>query len=117
MGGALSNAIDRLWLAGVVDFFKPHLLIALAGVFNIADARIVAGVVDPLRSLHRESQWRLRGEGESSCYRIGNSAYKNAFDYWCSTVTASAMSDLVRSGSRPCETTWARPRAPKTTPG
>ena len=46
MGGALSNAIDRLWLGGVADFFEPHLLAwRWPAVFNIADAGIVAGVI------------------------------------------------------------------------
>jgi len=46
MGGALSNAIDRLWLGGVADFFEPHLLAwRWPVVFNIADVGIVAGVV------------------------------------------------------------------------
>jgi signal peptidase II len=46
MGGAVSNAIDRLWLGGVADFFEPHALgWRWPAVFNIADAAIVAGVV------------------------------------------------------------------------
>jgi len=46
IGGALSNAIDRLWLGGVADFFEPHALgWRWPAVFNIADAAIVAGVV------------------------------------------------------------------------
>jgi signal peptidase II len=45
MGGAVSNAIDRLWLGGVADFFEPHALgWRWPAVFNIADAAIVAGV-------------------------------------------------------------------------
>ena len=54
MGGAVSNAIDRLWLGGVADFFEPHALgWRWPAVFNIADAAIVAGVIGLLYdSLH-----------------------------------------------------------------
>jgi signal peptidase II len=46
MGGAVSNAIDRLWLGGVADFFEPHALgWRWPAVFNLADAAIVAGVL------------------------------------------------------------------------
>ena len=42
----VSNAIDRLWLGGVADFFEPHALgWRWPAVFNIADAAIVAGVI------------------------------------------------------------------------
>jgi signal peptidase II len=44
MGGAASNAIDRLILGGVADFFSLHALGFYWYVFNIADAAIVAGV-------------------------------------------------------------------------
>jgi len=44
MGGAASNAIDRLWLGGVADFFSLHAFGFYWYVFNIADAAIVAGV-------------------------------------------------------------------------
>jgi signal peptidase II len=44
MGGAASNAIDRLVLGGVADFFSLHALGFYWYVFNIADAAIVAGV-------------------------------------------------------------------------
>jgi signal peptidase II len=44
MGGAISNAIDRLVLGGVADFFSLHALGFYWYVFNIADAAIVAGV-------------------------------------------------------------------------
>jgi len=58
MGGALSNAIDRVWLGGVADFFEPHLLTwRWPAIFNIADAGIVAGVIGLLYdSLRHESQ-------------------------------------------------------------
>jgi signal peptidase II len=45
MGGALSNAIDRLALGGVADFFSLHAYGFYWYVFNIADAAIVAGVI------------------------------------------------------------------------
>src|SRR5262245_2512395 len=44
MGGAASNAIDRLVLGGVADYIQPHAFGVYWYVFNIADAAIVAGV-------------------------------------------------------------------------
>ena len=44
MGGAASNAIDRLLLGGVADFFSFHAFGYYWYVFNIADVAIVAGV-------------------------------------------------------------------------
>jgi len=44
MGGAVGNAIDRLVLGGVADFFQLHAFGFRWYVFNIADAAIVAGV-------------------------------------------------------------------------
>jgi signal peptidase II len=44
MGGAVGNAIDRLVLGGVADFFSLHAFGFYWYVFNIADAAIVAGV-------------------------------------------------------------------------
>lgn len=44
MGGALSNAVDRLVLGGVADFFSLHAFGFYWYVFNIADVAIVAGV-------------------------------------------------------------------------
>jgi len=44
MGGAISNAVDRLVLGGVADFFSLHAFGYYWYVFNIADAAIVAGV-------------------------------------------------------------------------
>lgn len=43
-GGAVGNAIDRLHLGGVADFFSLHAAGYYWYVFNIADAAIVAGV-------------------------------------------------------------------------
>lgn len=44
IGGAVGNAIDRLHLGGVADFFRLHAFGYSWYVFNIADAAIVAGV-------------------------------------------------------------------------
>lgn len=44
VGGALGNAIDRLWLGGVADFYRLHAFGYSWYVFNIADVAIVAGV-------------------------------------------------------------------------
>ncbi len=45
VGGALANALDRLHLGGVADFYSLHAYGFYWYVFNIADAAIVAGVV------------------------------------------------------------------------
>jgi signal peptidase II len=45
MGGAASNAIDRVVLGGVADFFSLHAFGFYWYVLNIADAAIVAGVI------------------------------------------------------------------------
>lgn len=44
IGGAIGNAIDRLTLGGVADFFSMHAFGFYWYVFNIADVAIVAGV-------------------------------------------------------------------------
>jgi len=44
IGGALANALDRLHLGGVADFFSMHAYGFYWYVFNIADVAIVAGV-------------------------------------------------------------------------
>jgi signal peptidase II len=45
VGGALGNAVDRIRLGGVADYFLPHAFgIDWPNVFNIADVAIVAGV-------------------------------------------------------------------------
>jgi signal peptidase II len=53
IGGALGNAIDRLHLGGVADFFSLHAYDFHWYVFNIADVAIVAGVL----GLLYESFW------------------------------------------------------------
>jgi signal peptidase II len=45
IGGALANAIDRLHLGGVADFFSFHVYGFYWYVFNVADIAIVAGVL------------------------------------------------------------------------
>lgn len=45
IGGAIGNAIDRIWLGGVADFYSLHAFGFYWYVFNIADVAIVAGVV------------------------------------------------------------------------
>jgi signal peptidase II len=45
MGGAASNAVDRVALGGVADFFSLHALGFYWYVFNLADVAIVAGVL------------------------------------------------------------------------
>lgn len=44
VGGALANALDRLHLGGVADFFSLHAYGFYWYIFNIADVAIVAGV-------------------------------------------------------------------------
>lgn len=44
IGGAIGNAIDRVALGGVADFFSLHAFGFYWYVFNIADVAIVAGV-------------------------------------------------------------------------
>lgn len=45
IGGAIGNAIDRLWLGCVADFYLLHAYGYSWYVFNIADVAIVAGVI------------------------------------------------------------------------
>ncbi|HEX5958990.1 MAG TPA: signal peptidase II, partial [Hyphomicrobiaceae bacterium] len=58
MGGAVGNAIDRLVLGGVADFFQIHAFGYHWYVFNIADAAIVAGVAGLLYDSLRLSRNR-----------------------------------------------------------
>lgn len=51
IGGAVGNAIDRLWLGGVADFVLLHAYGWSWYVFNVADAAIVAGVAGLLYEL------------------------------------------------------------------
>jgi signal peptidase II len=45
IGGALGNALDRVLIGGVADFFSMHAFGYYWYVFNIADVAIVVGVV------------------------------------------------------------------------
>jgi signal peptidase II len=56
IGGALGNAIDRLHLGGVADFFLLHAYGYSWYVFNIADIAIVAGVIGLLYDSLRVSR-------------------------------------------------------------
>jgi len=56
IGGAISNAIDRLSLGGVADFFSLHAFGFYWYVFNIADVAIVAGVLGLLYDSLRPSR-------------------------------------------------------------
>lgn len=44
IGGALGNALDRILIGGVADFYSLHAFGFYWYVFNIADVAIVAGV-------------------------------------------------------------------------
>lgn len=44
IGGAIGNAIDRILIGGVADFFSLHAFGFYWYVFNVADVAIVAGV-------------------------------------------------------------------------
>lgn len=58
IGGALANALDRLLLGGVADFFSLHAWGFYWYVFNIADVAIVAGVI----GLLYDSFWTSRND-------------------------------------------------------
>lgn len=45
IGGAVGNAIDRVWLGAVVDFLDVHLGSYHWPAFNIADSAITLGVI------------------------------------------------------------------------
>ena len=60
IGGALGNAVDRVLLGGVADFFSAHALGFYWYVFNIADIAIVAGVIGLLYET-----WYEYGDAES----------------------------------------------------
>jgi signal peptidase II len=56
MGGAIGNAIDRVTIGGVADFFSLHAFGYYWYVFNIADVAIVAGVIGLLYDSLRTSR-------------------------------------------------------------
>ena len=56
IGGALGNALDRVLIGGVADFFSAHAFGFYWYVFNIADMAIVAGVVGLLYDSYKSSR-------------------------------------------------------------
>lgn len=56
IGGAVGNAIDRVLLQGVADFYKLHAGGFSWYIFNIADVAIVAGVAALLYDLYLTSR-------------------------------------------------------------
>jgi signal peptidase II len=56
IGGALGNALDRVLIGGVADFFQLHAFGFYWYVFNIADVAIVAGVVGLLYDSFKPSR-------------------------------------------------------------
>ncbi len=60
LGGALGNALDRVRLGHVIDFFFAHWGDKTFPVFNVADSAISVGaalvVLDALRESRREKQ-------------------------------------------------------------
>ena len=56
IGGAIGNAIDRVVLGGVADFYKLHAYGYSWYIFNIADVAIVAGVAALLYDLYASSR-------------------------------------------------------------
>lgn len=45
LGGALSNAWDRLWYQAVIDFINPHWGTWYFAIFNVADSAITVGAI------------------------------------------------------------------------
>jgi signal peptidase II len=62
IGGAIANAVDRLHLGGVADFFSLHAFGFYWYVFNIADVAIVAGVI----GLLYDSFWTSRNDAQKA---------------------------------------------------
>lgn len=56
IGGAVGNALDRVLLQGVADFYKLHAFGYSWYIFNIADVAIVAGVAGLLYDLYLTSR-------------------------------------------------------------
>jgi signal peptidase II len=56
IGGALGNALDRVLIGGVADFFSLHAFGFYWYVFNIADVAIVAGVAGLLYDSYKSSR-------------------------------------------------------------
>ncbi len=62
IGGALGNAVDRVVLGGVADFFSLHAFGFYWYVFNIADVAIVVGVI----GLLYDSFWTSRHDASNA---------------------------------------------------
>jgi len=62
IGGALANALDRLRLGGVADFFSMHAYGFYWYIFNLADVVIVAGVI----GLLYDSIWTSRNDASKA---------------------------------------------------
>jgi signal peptidase II len=62
IGGALANALDRVLLGGVADFFSLHAFGFYWYVFNIADVAIVAGVA----GLLYDAVWSSRNDASKA---------------------------------------------------
>lgn len=60
IGGAIGNAVDRLHLGGVADFFSLHAFGYYWYVFNIADVAIVVGVLGLLYDSFVAARFRDR---------------------------------------------------------
>lgn len=56
IGGALGNALDRVLIGGVADFYSMHAFGFYWYVFNIADVAIVAGVLGLLYDSYKSSR-------------------------------------------------------------
>ena len=56
IGGALGNALDRILLGGVADFFSAHAFGFYWYIFNLADVAIVAGVAGLLYDSYKSSR-------------------------------------------------------------
>jgi len=56
IGGAIGNAVDRVRLGGVADFFSLHAFGFYWYVFNVADVALVAGVLGLLYDSIRSSR-------------------------------------------------------------
>ncbi|MEE9589048.1 MAG: signal peptidase II [Hyphomicrobiaceae bacterium] len=63
IGGALGNAVDRLSLGGVADFYSFHVFGYYWYIFNLADVAIVAGAAGLLYDSLVASRKKAQKEG------------------------------------------------------
>jgi len=63
LGGAIGNAIDRIWHGYVVDFIHAHWGEAYFPAFNIADSAITVGAALLILDAFREKGTGDRGQG------------------------------------------------------